>query len=782
MSDQLRVPNTLDPSTLGLDFMDAGDATQLDFWTHGVDNSQNMSTSAVDGSLPEDLSDIDFLELSASLWNVPHPASPLPSSDTFNLTSQNIDPLPFTGTSYDPFCGAEIDTGSPKQSGPLSPKQDLVQIPSNLTSSLPPLSHLGFLDLTATEISDSDPWRFLDGSTSSALAPAGDPTSHPSPVALSTPISRAPLLDSQSSSTPVHRGQSLDQPDSPDFLSNDYGRQYRAILPKPLLAAEPIPASRRHQLIKEKQLASELRPFSPHLPVGVHNRTITPELKRKRSLTEQMIADNLLPCSLFQAFPASSMSAKSQMGKESSTGPTTKRKRAKRGERRCLRCRVQKEECDCKSPCGACQAVWSRKQLKTIHWKKCIDQDIRELNIFAWAFECIPVLFKLGKIPKVLTAKFNKSLFEACDTIIAIVQGSPLEAGIGRVMGERIAFQLSSDPTQALSRKPYYLKLWHPRKAPNEYRRVSCPPALRFATLILQQDTIASLMGVPRTFLYRSCAEFYARLFANLWQELKKLRPKDASRAVNRELLASWLSLLRSTASWVIWHGLIWQAAFLEGYEMISRFFQKTDPANYEVYTPHHHLDMAIENAQYTLIDILRMPVTQELFNKFEQAREHLQRYCNYWLDHLAPEMVSLPISNIFQPMLATLILDNVVSLPLDFGTYTKPEAERFNAICQSLGRIGFVYRDPFGYVPFLKELFQKDSTLRYHDFMDNASSSNHIISGDGTDDIAETVTKEILDELGRRGIKAADAGNHEGKVLFTEAVAKQLKSWNFLS
>jgi len=344
MSDQLRAPNTPDPPTLGLDFMDAGDATQLELWTHGVDNSQNISTSAVDGSLPEDFSDIDFLELSASLWNIPHPASPLPSSETFNSTSHNIDPLLFIGTSYDPFCGAEIDAGSPTQSGPLSPKQDLVQIRSSLTSSPPPLSHPGFQDLATTEISDSDPWRFLDGGTSSALAPAGDPTSHPSPVALSTPISRAPLLDSQSSSTPVHRGQSLDQPDLPDFVSNGYGRQHRAILPKLLLAAEPIPASRRHQLIKEKQPASELRPFSPHLPVGVRNQTITPELKRKRSLTEQMIADNLLPCSLFQTFPASSMSAKSQIEKESSTGPTMKRKRAKKGKRRCLRCRVQKEE------------------------------------------------------------------------------------------------------------------------------------------------------------------------------------------------------------------------------------------------------------------------------------------------------------------------------------------------------------------------------------------------------------------------------------------------------
>ncbi|PMD31343.1 hypothetical protein L207DRAFT_572994 [Hyaloscypha variabilis F] len=777
MSDQLRVPNTLDPSTLGLDFMDAGDATQLDFWTHGVDNSQNMSTSAVDGSLPEDLSDIDFLELSASLWNVPHPASPLPSSETFNLTSHNIDPLPFIGTSYDPFCGAEIDTGSPAQSGPLSPKQDLVQIRSNLTSSPPSLSHLGFLDLTTTEISDSDPWRFLDGSTSSALAPA-DPTSHPSPVALSTPISRAPPLDSQSYSTPVHGGQPLEQSDSPDFVSNDYGRQHREILPKPLLAAEPMPASKRHQLIKEKQPALELRPFSPHLPVRARNQTSTPELKRKRSLTEQMIANNLLPCSLFQAFPASSMSAESQMGKKSSTGPTMKRKRAKKGERRCLRCRVQKEECDGKSPCGACQAVWSRKQLKTIHWTKCINQDIRELNIFAWAFECIPGLFNPGKIPKVVTAKSNKSLLEACDTVIAMVLGSPLEAGIGRVMAESIAVQLFSDPPQALTRKPYYSKLWHPRKAPDEYRR-ACYPALRFVTLILQQDTIASLMGVPRTFIYRSCAEFYATLFANLWQELKKLRPKDASRAVNRELLASWLSLLRSTASWVIWHGLIWQAAFLEGYEMISRFFQKTDPANYEVYTPHHHLDMAIENAQYTLIDILRMPVTQELFNKFEQAREHLQRYCNYWLDQLAPEMVSPPTFNLFLEVLETLTLDNMVSLPLDFGAYTKPEAERFNGICQSLGRIGLVYRNPFGYAPFLREILQTDSALRYQRFTDNVSISNHIRSSDGTDDIVETVAEEIIDELGRGGIKFVD---DRVKGRLTEAVAKQLKLTSFWS
>lgn len=56
---------------------------------------------------------------------------------------------------------------------------------------------------------------------------------------------------------------------------------------------------------------------------------------------------------------------------------------------------------------------------------------------------------------------------------------------------------------------------------------------------------------------------------------------------------------------------------------------------------------------------------------------------------------------------------------------------------------------------------------------MNNASSSNYIISSDRTDNIAETVTEEILDEFGRGDIKFVD---HKVKGLLKEFVVEELK------
>jgi len=377
-------------------------------------------------------------------------------------------------------------------------------------------------------------------------------------------------------------------------------------------------------------------------------------------------------------------------------------------------------------------------------------------------------------------ARFNQSMLEACDAIIAIVQQSPLEAQISRDIAENIFAHLYPDTEQTLPKTPWFSRLWRPRKTLREYRQITCHPALRFITLILQCDNIMSLMGVRGledlglwAAAFWSCAEFYKAIFASLWQELKKLRPNDALSAKTRDLLIFWLSLLRYTARRDICFGLTWQSLVILIAHASGDALREMEPELLkETYTPELHLRVIIAEALRGVRDAMSLPFAEELFNKLHEAREHLRRYCDYWLDKLAPGMPSF-IFDVFPNILKRLTLDNVIDISSDVDGYPRQESRRFNDFCQTVGRFGLVYND-WEFIPSLK----LHAMNGYGDVRESPSSSDLSISSEEVHDIAKTITEEIIRELGSVGIKGMDPELRGSLKLYVES---EWKAWKLL-
>jgi len=347
MSDQLNARENA--NELGLTTLDDGPTDlevpdQTESWTRETAISQDMSTPALDSLLPEDLSDVDFLELSALWSDAAQPKVGLPSSSHSNYIGRHVDPSPFIGTGCDPFWGVEADTWSPTEAGPSTAQLDLVQSRPEIIPSPPTLSRNSFPDLTSAENSNVDPWPSLDGTTSNVVVPTGDLIKDLSSDTSSALVTGTTLLKSQSrnSTTPLRSEQELDQLASHESESSVNRREYQPILPKAVLAAGDISSSMQHQLIKGKQPAATSRLISPQLPLSVPNQATARVTKRKRSLPEQMIISGSVPCSQLHTFPVSSESANPERG-QNYPNPT-QRKRAKKGQRKCLRCYMLKEK------------------------------------------------------------------------------------------------------------------------------------------------------------------------------------------------------------------------------------------------------------------------------------------------------------------------------------------------------------------------------------------------------------------------------------------------------
>lgn len=180
---------------------------------------------------------------------------------------------------------------------------------------------------------------FLDEDNLDLLLADPEPAYAPPPLPYGTLLSNP-----QSGLATASNQAAFDNSECPTKVRQKNKTKYRTIQPKPFPASEfTMTTELAPMVIQSGDERSALPPVSGSHDVAVQEQLATESHQKKQDKTENIHAISQVPNSYLCTFPVSSRIPRPQSAQELSVRPNLKRKRAKKGTKKCLRCFVSKK-------------------------------------------------------------------------------------------------------------------------------------------------------------------------------------------------------------------------------------------------------------------------------------------------------------------------------------------------------------------------------------------------------------------------------------------------------